>query len=974
MNLFKSIRLKRLLNTLNSTTTHKQQVKAIKALGESGSPLAFDPLVKKLKGGYPEAAEALGYLGDRRATPILINYLCHENGNLRYKCTIALNNLGESIWQTMITGDDNDFYQMATSNKVEVIKLLIDSTWNNHSKNSPAKIALSNSKNPIVAKTVREQLNKPHCGNSITLMEILGDLKDWQATPRLIEFLKNKDKNNRKAAVRALGKIGNPNAIDPLLDIASDKDVQDLVIWALMKIGGRHTFESLINKLVDVHGDTRILAAGILNKLKEPFWESIIKGDYGDFKRLGETGDQSFYIPLFKLLEFDSCRNKPELKCAVIEGLAALQDIDCIELLKGTLLDRSKPVRKAAAEALLNLGEPFWAELIKGNDQDYIRLGESNHPMTVELLIRYLNRFKHDRQNDEYLLAERALEKVHASDALEIFLEALESGNTDFVRIQAVKSLGKIGDPVAVEPLIKILEKDKNEHIRICAARALGEIGGRASFAPLETILIAPSGSLRKSSSLALSKLGDPFWKELIQGDDKDFSRLGASGNPRAIELLIAMIRDYSQRRHVLSNILKLAKKALEEVNNPDALDTLIKAISDKKVQTSAIFALGEIGDPRASGDLLRLWNKLSGRGNSLLIKALVKIGDRQAIEGLIERIEDENSKNSIEIIEAIGEIDIKLVAKLLLTMLKPQTLQGILIAPSGTLRQVLAKALAKSGDPFWKELILGDNKDFSRLGASGNPRAIELLILMIRKYSQRKHILHNELELAKEGLEKTNSPDALNTLISVIDDEIVQTSAIAALGEIGNHQAIGPLLQLWDNLSETKDLLEPNRLQSIIVKALMKIGDKTAIDGLISRFLNNIDDSQLVNALVKIKDKNALVGLLIHVRNRDWMGACDVIAVLGKEDNKMVMEPLFSLLTHQYLTVRADAAKSLIRIAQHDFQSIGKAWLEISKLIEEPHTDFTMGQSCVGDKHHHDSTKHNDFGIGLEIPPELKI
>jgi HEAT repeat protein len=854
----------------------------------------------------------------------------HREKNIRVMAAEALSKLGKTHWRTLILGDDQDYDRLAASSTPEALKVLIESFRTD--QNSLARDAILGSNNYLVTRALMDSLKLG--ADRIPVINMLGDLKDSQATQLLLRYSRNLAVKERKSAIIALGKIGDESSIEPLFDLLNDKKVKEVAADAIIEIGGQQTIDSIIDKLTDLDKDKRIEAADQLARLRESKWKEVVRGENDDFTRLGETGDERFFTPLARLLESGSCHTNPELKCAVICGLAALRDPDCIELLLNNLLHPSTEVRRITAKAIQTLGEPSWANLIKGEDQDFARLASSDEYLAVELLIRFLNDYENDRHSAEYEHAEKALETAYHPGALEIFMKAIEPGNTDTVRRHAAEALGKIGDSVAVGPLLEALRNDENEDVRQWAALSLGRIGDPKSLNAIWNAVSEPSGPLRRASSEALAKSGDPYWENLIKGDDEDYSRLGSDGSSRSVELLLSMIRNYGQRPDDLSKELELAKTALEKVKNPEAMDTLLDYLKDKKVQASVILAIGEIGDPRAVEILTGLWEKLSGRHSFPIIKALARIGDSHAVESLTGHITDELNLESVEIILVLSEIDVGLVIKSLRALRNINIMQNALITPAGKLRLALAREISKSGDLFWEELIKGDNRDYIQLASSGNPRAVELLVSMINAYTLKRRALDHELALARDALAHINRPEALDTLIKVVDNESVQADVIRVMGEIGDPLAVNTLVSLWDDSPYTK----------LIINALVKIGDKTAIEELVWKLVYHFDDN--INKIINI---------------------------LGETDNSLTVEALVELLYRPDMQSRTTAAKVLMRIVSSDFRSMGSRWKEISQLIRNPHEDFIEGKSCSGDYEHYDSEVHTDTGIGLEIPPELQ-
>src|SRR5674476_493575 len=117
-------------------------------------------------------------------------------------------------------------------------------------------------------------------------------------------------------------------------------------------------------------------------------------------------------------------------------------------LLKALEYRDHSDVRKAAAEALGQIGDPGAVEVLAA------RLKDSNgsvRKVAVEALVKT---------------------GVSAVDAL---ATALEDRGLD-ARIAAAEALGRIGDPRAVKPLAAAL-KDRDRAVRIAAAETLREIG-----------------------------------------------------------------------------------------------------------------------------------------------------------------------------------------------------------------------------------------------------------------------------------------------------------------------------------------------------------------------------------------------------------------------------------------------------------------------------------------------------------------
>jgi HEAT repeat protein len=102
--------------------------------------------------------------------------------------------------------------------------------------------------------------------------------------------------------------------------------------------------------------------------------------------------------------------------------------------------------------------------------------------------------------------AAEALVQIGAP-AVEPFMAALKDESWS-VRRTAAEALGQIGDARAVEPLTAAL-KDRNDHwLRHYAAEALGQIGDARAVEPLVAALKEPYANVRKAAAEALEALG----------------------------------------------------------------------------------------------------------------------------------------------------------------------------------------------------------------------------------------------------------------------------------------------------------------------------------------------------------------------------------------------------------------------------------------------------------------------------------
>jgi len=149
--------------------------------------------------------------------------------------------------------------------------------------------------------------------------------------------------------------------------------------------------------------------------------------------------------------------------------LGKLGDLRAVEPLIMTLGDYDGDVRRKAAKALDELGEPKWKELVKGDvHEDSRRLGSCDDRRADRAIAPHIEALGLGYPS----VAHRASETLvdFGDRAVEPLIKALGDGHRD-VRCAAAEALGKLGDPRAVEPLIKLLRDDLG--VRRTSARAL---------------------------------------------------------------------------------------------------------------------------------------------------------------------------------------------------------------------------------------------------------------------------------------------------------------------------------------------------------------------------------------------------------------------------------------------------------------------------------------------------------------------
>lgn len=398
-----------------------------------------------------------------------------------------------------------------------------------------------------------------------------------------------------------------------------------------------------------------------------------------------------------------------------------------------------------------------------------------------------------------------------------------------------VDDLVKVGT-AAVEPLLLALE-DANPNVRAGAARALGKIGDPRAL----DILIAclredSSAEVRKSAVWALH-MGDvravgPLIEALHDRDE--WVRFGATivlakiGFPSVLPLIRTLQRDADPR------VRAIAAETLGRIGDVRALEALALALNDtdEGICQQAAIALGRMADARAVWPLIHILAGPAVDLHTKAIKALGYIGDVRAVDPLIDQVY-ENGDRWVRLfaIEALGKIsDLRAIEALVDAALydESQDVRIKAIVTLGELPYMFAQdALALIATSDEVNLNCHQTAIFE-LGKRGDERAFDGLVDMLY-----------------------HSPSAETRIYAAL-----------VLGEMGDNRAIQPLLEsLADDVPE---------VAGQVVRVLTRIG-QDATDVLVEALARATTTSErlwLVRVLGEVGNTQAIAALVTVRRN----------------------------------------------------------------------------------------------------------
>ena len=273
-----------------------------------------------------------------------------------------------------------------------------------------------------------------------------------------IAALKDQDWAIREDAAAALGALGDPRAVGPLLAVLRDKDraVRDAAVASLIALGSG-AVEPVAVCLQDADLNVQESAASVLSRI----------------------ADVRAVDPLIAAL---GCSDWI-VRMHAAKGLGRIRDARAVEPLIPLLRDKVKAVRVEAAQALASIGGAAVGPLLKTLKHD-------------EWLVR--------------LHVVEALGKIKSPESVEPLLWVLFNDPDMAVREDAARSLGEIGDPRAVEFLISAMRDVK---VRAAAVEAVGKIGDPRAIPALTEVV---TGANRPAQTRPIDGCGDRWDDEMF--------------------------------------------------------------------------------------------------------------------------------------------------------------------------------------------------------------------------------------------------------------------------------------------------------------------------------------------------------------------------------------------------------------------------------------------------------------------------
>jgi HEAT repeat protein len=658
----------------------------------------------------------------------------------------------------------------------------------------------------------------------------LSKLEAKRDTPGLVKALQyEKDSQVPRAAAAALGRIGDPQAIEPLVDahrhsreakhginVRHGSEIRDAVERALVQFG-ELAVEPMICALGDADPSIRELAVGTLGQIGDARAVDALARALADWapptrakaaEALGTIGDPRAVDSLARALA--DPKAEAFVLAAAVRALRAIGDARAIESLVAGYRYRTEYTRNVIDTALVPFGARAVAPLISALSED--------DPLVRAHVAGVLARIGDARAIEPLALALKDPDQVMRTGAATALgklgwaPEGAGGQSAYLVATEAWDACAELGAS-CVDPLIGAL-RDPDRGVRRCATEALTTIGEDA----VEALVGALSGEVyqREAAAAALGRIGGV---RAVEG------LVGALGRtppaPEALAGLEQLGKDALEPLaaalpHLASELLAPASELLTAWGwhpdtgatgaaywarrarwdkcveiGPAATEPLICAMADPDhaTRTRAAGALLDIGGDQVLEPLLEALPTLSWDVREAAIGILVSGGwepDRSAAGATYWLLRGRSTHE----VQAASEQCATIGAPAVETLISALREHDPKASPE--LRTTAAKALGDIGDPVAVEALIGVLEE-----QGPGPMLASSYI------SPDPRVQNEELRAsAAHALGQIGDPVAADTLAAVMKDRdkgrALRQAAIMALGELGDPRAVGAMQRIF--------------------------------------------------------------------------------------------------------------------------------------------------------------------------------
>jgi HEAT repeat protein len=484
----------------------------------------------------------------------------------------------------------------------------------------------------------------------------LGELGDTRATMPLITALNTYIEEVRLAAMKSLGKLKAPQALEPLIAFAFSPMVSDAsrnTATKALEQFGEAAIETLVATLKSSDPRVREQAAKMLEKFK---WDprndtqrimlAVALNRWEEAASYGSIATEMLIEALGQNLSLES---KQELILVLgnlkdSRAVKPLEDILNNYTLHSLAVWKIEELTEYAIMALDLIGDaqaiPALLRTVVDNSRLSKRIGLPPSSIAISIHNAALQSLTAHGTGVIDMLLEMAKPVPYGNlkqpllndkEAISVLQELGNFAINSIVPILSDKDSQRLKQAVMILRTLDWQPKDQTQHLLckiVSEDRQTPENYEETAIEPLINLLSHPNSEVRRKCAEVLGKLRDPRSVEVLATvlEDKESSVVLAAaislGKIGDVPTLMGLLS------HPNSVVRRKCAEILGELQDPRNADALAAVLEDKEssVVLAAAISLGKIGDVRAMETLLKwIESEQHGRGKAELVRFVLK-------------------------------------------------------------------------------------------------------------------------------------------------------------------------------------------------------------------------------------------------------------------------------------------------------------------------------------------------------------
>jgi cyclophilin family peptidyl-prolyl cis-trans isomerase/HEAT repeat protein len=465
----------------------------------------------------------------------------------------------------------------------------------------------------------------------------------------LTSLLTDSEPRVRRRAALAIGRVGLPAGIQPLIPTLSDPDpdVREMAAFALGLIGDVVAAPALTKALDDVSPIVRGRAAEALGQIDAKEKDQVL----ADARtQVGEA------------------IGRMVAEYAKTAAVASMQGDD-----ENWPAAPEAEAFRLGMYALVRLGtyEPLASAV----------LGPDGRPLTTWWPVAYSFGRINDKRAKPVLsqllkspgkyspsFAARGLGAIKDSESVDALVALIQSATTPHeLVVSAVRALANIGDRKAAAPVAKLVLDSTDPNVRIEGVRALGALHAPEGLVVVQDLLTDPWPALRVEALRSAAAIDQESFLLVLSGMDPDpqwivraaLVDVLATLSPQvALERVRSMLHD--EDRRVVPSVLR----ALQRLQAPDAAAVALAQLKepDFVVRSAAADVIGALKPPEGIDALAAALGLAQGDAaldaRASILSAMAEYGGPRALDAVKEGLQDKDWALRVRALDLLAKLD----------------------------------------------------------------------------------------------------------------------------------------------------------------------------------------------------------------------------------------------------------------------------------------------------------------------------